>query len=243
MATNMRAYRDGNRMVLVIENPTQDLENLVAAMLTGEISSVKGLNEPKPMPKPKLDVKQMEEIKPVSRPNQTPTASVENAARQEEPRKAQFVKNLEAARMAPVSTETPSVGTMNREPSNTASVIKPVNNSERNPVANTAGNQKEGIKENTDTVKAETTVQPATVSTPNVKPAETVTEPVKKAAEAAKPAQINLSRAAMIRMVKARKDAPIVRLNLKDKYHNPDYPIEKLNDTELKQLVAALSRS
>ena len=79
--TNMRAYRDGRRLVIVIEDPTKDLESLVAAMLTGEIKSVKDLDEPKKMARPEIDLKKMEEVK-------QPEAK-------DMPRKAAFVKKLE----------------------------------------------------------------------------------------------------------------------------------------------------
>lgn len=78
--TNMRAYRDGKRLVIVIEDPTKDLESLVAAMLTGEIKSVKDLDEPKKMARPEIDLKKMEEVKPEAK---------------DMPRKAAFVKKLE----------------------------------------------------------------------------------------------------------------------------------------------------
>ena len=78
--TNMRAYRDGRRLVIVIEDPTKDLESLVAAMLTGEIKSVKDLDEPKKMARPEIDLKKMEEVKPETK---------------DVPRKAAFVKKLE----------------------------------------------------------------------------------------------------------------------------------------------------
>ena len=76
----MRAYRDGRRLVIVIEDPTKDLESLVAAMLTGEIKSVKDLDEPKRMARPEIDLKKMEEVKPETK---------------DVPRKAAFVKKLE----------------------------------------------------------------------------------------------------------------------------------------------------
>lgn len=79
--TNMRAYRDGKRLVIVIEDPTKDLESLVAAMLTGEIKSVKDLDEPKKMARPEIDLKKMKEVK-------QPEAK-------DMPRKAAFVKKLE----------------------------------------------------------------------------------------------------------------------------------------------------
>ena len=78
--TNMRAYRDGRRLVIVIEDPTKDLESLVAAMLTGEIKSVKDLDEPKKMARPEIDLKKMEEVKPEAK---------------DMSRKAAFVKKLE----------------------------------------------------------------------------------------------------------------------------------------------------
>lgn len=86
--TNMRAYRDGKRLVVVIEDPTRDLEDLVGAMLTGEISSVKNLDQPKRMARPELDLKNMEEIKPQPATNETETKP--------EVKKARFVEKLEA---------------------------------------------------------------------------------------------------------------------------------------------------
>lgn len=236
MASNMRAYRDGNRMVLVIENPTQDLEQLIAAMLTGEISSVKGLIEPKPMAKPKLDVRQMEEIKPAATPNPAVNAGGSNVARQEEPRKAQFVKNLEASRQAAVGSGNPIAVEKRTAQAASVSGTNSFNNNVLKQTSNDTVNRKITITEATDTV-------PAEAKSNAVKPGDAVTEPAKKTDDMAKPAQINLSRAAMIRMVMTHREAPIVKMTLNGKYHNEHYPIEKLNDIELRQLVAALSRT
>ena len=104
MATNLRAYKDGNRLVVVIENPTKNLESLVASLISGDINSVKDLGEPKPMAKPKVDVDHMEEVKPekaesatVSKPQPVPV--------QTEPPKAPFVKKIEQAAAASRLTE------------------------------------------------------------------------------------------------------------------------------------------
>lgn len=101
MATNLRAYRDGNRLVVVIENPTKNLESLVASLLSGDINSVKDLAEPKPMAKPKVDIDHMEEVKPAS----TPVSKPQPAPVQTKPPKAPFVKKIEQAAAASKSTE------------------------------------------------------------------------------------------------------------------------------------------
>lgn len=104
MATNLRAYRDGNRLVVVIENPTKNLESLVASLLSGDINSVKDLAEPKPMAKPKVDIDHMEEVKPVKTAS-TPVSKPQPAPVQTEPPKAPFVKKIEQAAAASKSAE------------------------------------------------------------------------------------------------------------------------------------------
>ena len=104
MATNLRAYRDGNRLVVVIENPTKNLESLVASLLSGDINSVKDLAEPKPMAKPKVDIDHMEEVKPVKTAS-TPVSKPQPAPVQTEPPKAPFVRKIEEAAAASKSTE------------------------------------------------------------------------------------------------------------------------------------------
>lgn len=104
MATNLRAYRDGNRLVVVIENPTKNLESLVASLLSGDINSVKDLGEPKPMAKPKVDIDHMEEVKPVKTAS-TPVSKPQPAPVQTEPPKAPFVRKIEEAAAASKSTE------------------------------------------------------------------------------------------------------------------------------------------
>lgn len=104
MATNLRAYRDGNRLVVVIENPTKNLESLVASLLSGDINSVKDLAEPKPMAKPKVDIDHMEEVKPAKTAS-TPVSKPQPAPVQTEPPKAPFVKKIEQAAAASKSTE------------------------------------------------------------------------------------------------------------------------------------------
>ncbi len=95
MATNLRAYRDGNRLVLVIENPTKDLESIVGALISGEVNPVKDLTEPKPMAKPKVDVSQMQEI-----PSKPEVSPITQPVAQEPPKKAPFVKKLEEMQAA-----------------------------------------------------------------------------------------------------------------------------------------------
>lgn len=104
MATNLRAYRDGNRLVVVIENPTKNLESLVASLLSGDINSVKDLGEPKPMAKPKVDIDHMEEVKPVKTAS-IPVSKPQPAPVQTEPPKAPFVRKIEEAAAASKSTE------------------------------------------------------------------------------------------------------------------------------------------
>lgn len=104
MATNLRAYRDGNRLVVVIENPTKNLESLVASLLSGDINSVKDLGEPKPMAKPKVDIDHMEEVKPVKTAS-TPVSKPQPDPVQTEPPKAPFVKKIEQAAAASKLTE------------------------------------------------------------------------------------------------------------------------------------------
>lgn len=106
--TNMRAYKDGGtRLVLVIENPTRDLESLVASLISGEIGAVKDLEKPKAMAKPSIDTRHMEEIKPSAKEECTPVGP-------SAPKLPKFVKDLKRKKDdIDITAETTAVETRN----------------------------------------------------------------------------------------------------------------------------------
>ena len=61
---NMRVYKDGRRLVIVLEDAGAEMEDYVKHMLEGDIQKVEHLAPPPQMAKPKLDLGKMQEIKP-----------------------------------------------------------------------------------------------------------------------------------------------------------------------------------
>lgn len=63
---NMRAFQDGRRLVIVIEDADDAMLSLVRAMLSGTIPAVQHMAPPPPMEPPKTEAQDMKEILPVS---------------------------------------------------------------------------------------------------------------------------------------------------------------------------------
>ena len=61
---NMRAFQDGRRLVIVIEDADDAMLSLVRAMLSGNIPAVQHIAPPPPMEPPKADVQNMTELLP-----------------------------------------------------------------------------------------------------------------------------------------------------------------------------------
>jgi len=71
--TNMKAYKDGNRLILVLENPDASLENLVKSFLMGIITPIEHLETPSPMAIPLMPSKDAVELEVTSpQVNKTP---------------------------------------------------------------------------------------------------------------------------------------------------------------------------
>lgn len=61
---NMRAYKDGRRLVIVLEDAGAEMEDYIKDILTTELSKVEHLAPPPQMAKPKVDTGRMQEITP-----------------------------------------------------------------------------------------------------------------------------------------------------------------------------------
>lgn len=61
---NMRAYEDGNRLIIVLENPETSIMQLVRMFLSSQLPGVEHLGEPPAMKPPALDYSEMPEITP-----------------------------------------------------------------------------------------------------------------------------------------------------------------------------------
>ena len=75
---NMRAYEDGNRLIIVIENPETSLMQLVKSLLTNQVPCIEHLGEPPAMNPPELNISELPEITPA----------------QSEPRSPKFVQKI-----------------------------------------------------------------------------------------------------------------------------------------------------
>lgn len=62
--TNMRAYKDGKRLVIVLEDAGQTMEDYVVSLLSGTLMPVEHLGPPPPMDRRKVDTGSMSELKP-----------------------------------------------------------------------------------------------------------------------------------------------------------------------------------
>ena len=61
---NMRVFRDGNQIVIVLENASEALEQGVRAMVNGAIPTATHLSAPRPMQPPHIDTDAMTEVRP-----------------------------------------------------------------------------------------------------------------------------------------------------------------------------------
>ena len=97
--SNLRAYRDGDRLVLVVENPTRELEELVAGIISGQIISVKDLSshaEMKPFEVKDKGTGGISEVSADAAPHMDAKANTDEAGCDESPRQAMFVKKLKS---------------------------------------------------------------------------------------------------------------------------------------------------
>lgn len=255
MATNLRAYRDGNRLVLVIENPTKDLESIVGALISGEVNPVKDLTEPKPMAKPKVDVSQMQEIAP--KPEVSPIAAVPV---NQEHKKAPFVKKLEEQQAAAkADAERPVTTQVKQQAPTTAVHAKVIEKAEgvqatavrTNPTAavNTKPANASAVSNAARPMTSQSIAKPQTVKpqmstaiansanakakpqvpTTAVKPQPTAKQPNAGATTAP-------DRSALIKKVWGMRANAKVKALLKAKYQDENYDIRRLSTAELTYL-------
>lgn len=275
MASMIRAYKDGQRMVLIIENPTRDLESLVASLISGEISAVKDLEAPKEMEKPSFDTKEMEEIKTPYNKEETP-APVEISTTPKLPR---FVANLkEKEEQRNTKVKAAEVNTQVEEPE------KPVTSSKEPDAKQSVSvedvvNTEETVSTKPVEVKAKTVTEVETIVTSAVpkdaklvvepEPEEVVTNVVSvsnvsdttKASDQAEPVKtvnvntdtVNVSnqtvqqeqannRMRLIKFVKLHKDSGFVKAQLRQRFKNPNYPIERLTTNQLQWFADKLRK-
>lgn len=64
---NMRVFRDGNQIVIVLENASEALEQCVISMVNGVVPETTHLSAPRPMKPPKIDTKTMAEVRPAAK--------------------------------------------------------------------------------------------------------------------------------------------------------------------------------
>lgn len=255
MATNLRAYRDGNRLVLVIENPTKDLESIVGALISGEVNPVKELTEPKPMAKPKVDVSQMQEIAPKPEVSQIAAVPVN-----QEHKKAPFVKKLEEQQAAakadaerPVTTQvkqqapttavhakviekaegvqatavrTNPTAAVNTKPANASAVSNAARPMTSQSIAKPQTVKPQMSTANANSVNAKAKPQ---VPTTAVKPQPTAKQPNAGATTAP-------DRSALIKKVWGMRANAKVKALLKAKYQDENYDIRRLSTAELTYL-------
>lgn len=69
---NMRAYEDGNRLIIVLENPETSLIQLVKSLLTNQVTCIEHLGEPPAMAPPALSFSELPEITPVQSDTRSP---------------------------------------------------------------------------------------------------------------------------------------------------------------------------
>ena len=257
MATNLRAYRDGNRLVLVIENPTKDLESIVGALISGEVNPVKDLTEPKPMAKPKVDVDKMQEVAP--KPEVSPIATVATPVNQEH-KKAPFVKKLEEQQAAAkADAERPVTTQVKQQAPTTAMHAKVIEKAEgvqatavrTNPTAavNTKPANASAVSNAARPMTSQSIAKPQTVkpqmSTANANSVNAKAKPqvpttaVKPQPTAKQPnagATTAPDRSALIKKVWGMRANAKVKALLKAKYQDENYDIRRLSTAELTYL-------
>lgn len=77
---NMRAYKDGRRLVIVLEDASTEMEDYVRNLLMTEIPKVEHLGAPPKMARPQLDTGRMQEIAPVGAGQQRNHAPQKNVS-------------------------------------------------------------------------------------------------------------------------------------------------------------------
>lgn len=215
MATNLRAYRDGNRLVLVIENPTKDLESVIGMLISGEINPVKDLAKPEPMAKPKLDIGNMQEVKPEK------PAAPSAPEKKQELKKAPFVRRLEEQQAAVKASAKPEIIPVSEQVPATAVNIKHVEKADSTP---------------TMTVKYQ--VADITMSHP-VKPsaASNVARPTASRSNTTPITSVAIDeRSALIKKVWSMRNTNKIKELLKAKYQDENYDIRRLTTKQLRYL-------
>lgn len=239
MATNLRAYRDGNRLVLVIENPTKDLESIVGSLISGEVNPVKDLTEPKPMAKPKVDISKMQEI-----PSKPETHSpVSN----QEPKKAPFVRKLEEQQAAaktdagkPVTTQVKpqaqetaihahKVEMVEEEMQTTAVGPKATDTAKASAVSN--AKPQTATKQQMPTARPVNAQAKQQTQAPAAKP-----QPIAKPSGTQATTNASSERTALIKKVWSMRGNAKVKALLKAKYQDENYDIRRLSTAQLEYL-------
>lgn len=64
---NMRVFRDGNQIVIVLENASEALEQCVISMVNGVVPEATHLSAPRPMQQPKVNTSTMTEVRPAAK--------------------------------------------------------------------------------------------------------------------------------------------------------------------------------
>lgn len=64
---NMRVFRDGNQIVIVLENASEALEQCVISMVNGVVPEATHLSTPRPMQQPKVNTNAMTEVRPAAK--------------------------------------------------------------------------------------------------------------------------------------------------------------------------------
>lgn len=58
----MKVFRDGNQLVIVLENAGKEMENMIMSMINSDIPKAEHLSPPAPIPKERPDIENMKEV-------------------------------------------------------------------------------------------------------------------------------------------------------------------------------------
>lgn len=244
MATNLRAYRDGNRLVLVIENPTKDLESIVGALISGEVNPVKDLTEPKPMAKPKVDLSQMQEIHAPEALKPEPETSELQPVPNKEHKKAPFVRKLEEQQAAAkANAEKPVVATQVKpqmQQTRKLEMVEGMQTTAVKPSANATQSVKTSSVSNAASPVTPKPVKPHEVARQQVSTVKPVNAQVKQQVQASvekQPEQVatkaSNERTELVKKVWSMRSNAKVKALLKAKYQDENYDIRRLSTAQL----------
>lgn len=103
---NIRAYKDGNRLVIVIEDTNLQLEEFIKGVIIGALKPVEHLEHPEPMAVPKLVT---QDLQPLTPNHREPPRFVQQAQQEQEinvgGEKARAEKNAAVCATSNVQTE------------------------------------------------------------------------------------------------------------------------------------------